>query len=333
MKHVVPFYPVVCQTKKEDFFGIAKETSGGEIISSKDTKPIEILKRIRGEVVHSHGRGFPFPEMCSLFSKRSVYSPHNDTIGSKTVTRHVRRFLFNRYDRIIVQTEFGKKSLENEGVDPDKIRVIPNPVDYDFFSKKSGEGDIRKKLGLGKNEKFAAVVGIRSLKNPDVIAKACKESDIRVVMVGPSTPSQVSKTWKSKGFDWYLPPKILSRMENVITPGQLTAKETLQMFSCRPIFINSSNYENFGLAVYEAASAGLPLCLPSHGTFDSFRKCALFHKHKDQKKLSSNISKYIENPTLSSKNGSAARTVAKACDYDVVKKMFKDFYKEFIGTR
>lgn len=330
MKHVVPFYPIVCQTPKEDFFKIGQEVAGGEIISVKWKKFSEIVKKIKGDVVHAHGRGFPLPEACSLFAKKSIYTPHNDTLGVKSWTRKVRKFLFNKYDKIVVQTKFGKQNLVREGVKREKIVVIPNPVDYKFFSRPRGGKKFRNKFGLDKNEKFAISIGIRPLKNPQVIVNACKKAGIRVVLVGPTTKSDVKKTWKDSGFDWYLPPKEIFNDRNVILTGQLDSEELSGAFDAATLYINSSKYENFGLAVYEAASAGLALCLPNQKTFDIFRGCALFHDSNNTEKLASNILRYMENKTLIKRNGRKAKEIAKDFDYDKTKLKFKKLYEDFL---
>ncbi len=331
MKHVVPFYPVVCQTPREDFFRIGKDCAGGEIVSVKNYNKFQILKKISGQNVHAHGRGFPFPEACSLFSKKAVYSPHNDTVGSRWWTRFIRRKAFNRYSKIICQTEYGKEHLVGDGINKNKIVVIPNPADYKFFSKPKGGTKFRKKFGLKKDEKFALSIGIRNLKNPDVIAEACRIAGIRVAMVGPVTKNEVSKTWQGGGFEWYMPPKSLTSSKNVILTGQINSKELLQAFDAATLFINSSNYENFGVAVYEAASAGLPLCLPNQGTFDVFENSALFHHHKNANALAKNVFKIVNNDSLRKELGKTAKNAASNFDYDIVKKKFREFYESEFG--
>lgn len=328
MKHLVPFYPAVVQTKKEDFFRIGKDVGGGKIIPVKGRGFFEILKEVRGQNVHAHGRGFPFPELCSLFARKSIYSPINDTLGGKWWTRAVRRFVFNRYEKIICNTDFGRKNFIKGGIKPEKIVVIPNVVDYKFFSKTKGGNEFRKKFGIGRKEKFALSIGIRPLKNPDVIAKACELAGIKSVMVGPYDRGELEKAWKGKGFEWYLPPKDILNNENVVLTGQLQGKELLGALDAATIFVNSSNYETFGLAVYEAASSGLPLCLPNYPAFDIFRRCALFHNYRDQGQLAGNINKYLDNPRLMKSNARKSREIAKRFDYGTVSKQLEKLYKQ-----
>src|SRR2546428_8867011 len=100
MKIIVPFYPIDIKGK-EDYFKLCADITGGEIVTAQNKKSTDIIKKIRGEKIHAHGRGFPFPESCSLFAKKSVYTPHMNTIGHKRFVRVARRIIFNKYGKII----------------------------------------------------------------------------------------------------------------------------------------------------------------------------------------------------------------------------------------
>lgn len=333
MKHVVPFYPVICQTPKEDFFRIGFDITGGEIVSVKNYSFFQIISKIWNQDVHAHGRGFPFPELCSIFAKKSVYTPHNNTIGKSWWTRFFRRLIFNKYDKIICQTEFGKRSFIKEGIDRKKILVIPSAVDYEFFSKPKDGNEFRRKYGLQKNEPFALSIGIRPLKNPDVIAEACQKAGIKSVMVGALNKEDLVKGWRMHhGFEWYLPKKSLLERDNVIFVGQIASHELLKAFDAATIFINSSDYESFGIAVYEAAAAGLPLCLPNYGSFEIFKDAALFHNCKNSDQLASNILKYLGDANLRKRNGRKGQKIAKQFDHKIIKAKFERFYHNFLRS-
>jgi len=316
--------------EKEDYFKLGADITDGEIFSVKNKNSLRVLLKILGKNVHAHGRGFPFPEACGLFAKKSVYTPHNDLIGSQGWTAAIRRFLFNRYDFITTQTEYGKKKFIEQGIKQDKVVVMPTPVDHSFFSKESKKDcdAFRKEYGLG-DEVFALAVGIRPLKNPIVIAEACKKVGIRVVMLGSRRADELENAWGlEKGFEWFLPPKELEEIENVVLTGQLKPEQVRAAFNAASVFVNSSDYECFGLVAYEAASAGIPLCLPSYGSFDNFKDCALFHQCRDVNQLAKNIKRYLENSELTKKNAHGAREVAKKFDYPITHNKWKEFYRK-----
>ncbi len=340
--HLVWHYPVVCQTQKEDFFSICADSAGGSILSVKGKSSLSVARSIWRKNVHAQGRGFPFPELACLFARKSIYSPHNDTLGARWYTRAVRRFIYNRYYIIVSQTEYGRQNLIRQGVRSEKIKVLPIPVDYGFFSKPSGGESFRKKHRLGK-EPFALVVGVRPVKNPDIILEACRIAGIKAILVGPCKAEDANKIWKDKGVNWYLPDEKLLSHKNAVFVGQLSADELRDAMSAATMFINSSDYESFGLAAYEAAAAGLPLCLPkyepasagnqSFGTFEGFRGCALFHKPKDADALANNIEKYLLDARLKKRNGRQAKGVAVGFDHTRVKRLYEKFYLESFGKR
>ncbi|MBU0953695.1 MAG: glycosyltransferase family 4 protein [Nanoarchaeota archaeon] len=327
---LAPFYPVVVQRPREDFFSLTKELTDGPIISAQGKSFLSVIRSLWGKNVHAHGRGFPFPEAAALFSRKAVYTPHNDIVGSQTLARLVRRFLFNRYEKIVCQTTYGKESFIKEGLNPDKLIVIPSAVDYEFFSQPRGGEIFRKRFGLG-SKPFAISIGIRPLKHPDVIVDACKQAGIPIVFIGPATPEDVKNTWKQEGFGWYIPNIEALKQDHVIFAGQLSAEEVLRAFDAATLYINSSLYECFGLAVYEAAASGLPLCLPDYRSFDGFRSCALFHPCKDSKVLAENIRIYLDNHELRKRNGKAAKQIAARVDYSHVKEQFEVFYAAVFG--
>jgi glycosyltransferase involved in cell wall biosynthesis len=328
MKHVVPFYPIPTPPK-EDFFKLGLDITGGEIVPVKGSSLLGVLGKTWGHDVHAHGRGFPFPEACGLFARKGIYTPHNDTLGAHWWTRAVRRFLFNKYAFIAAQTQFGRDSFIDEGINPDRIVVMPTPVDHAFFSKASKrEGAaFRKRYKLGKDH-IALAVGIRPLKNPLVIAEACEKAGVKAVMLGATREEELRKAWGSaRGFEWFLPPEELSEMENVVLPGQLPPQGVRAAMAAADVFVNSSDYECFGLVAYEAASAGVPMCLPDYGSFGVFRECALFHDAMDAGKLAANIKKYLDYPKLGAANAKKAGAIAAGFDYPVVRRQWENFYR------
>ncbi len=325
MKVVASFYPIDT-VEKEDYIKICKDVTGGEIISLNKLGMLEILKAIIGKDVHAHGRGFPFPEASALFSKRSIYTPHFNHIGSGFLGKLMRRFLINRYNKVVAQTEYGRKNYIRDGINPDKITLLPIPVDYKYFSKPFGGLTFKKMYGLKPDEPFALVVGIRPMKNPLVIAKACEKSGIKVVMVGHKDMKHLSP-----GFEWLLPPKELLEFDNdnLILTGHIEYDTLIRAYDAATMFINSSDsgQECFCLAAYEAAAAGVPLCLPDFGVFDVFKNAALFHKNTNRDELSKNISIYLDNPDIRKNNSALSRQIAMGYDYEIVRVMYENFYK------
>ena len=59
------------------------------------------------------------------------------------------------------------------------------------------------------------------------------------------------------------------------------------------VFVNTSDPETMGLAVYEGGAAGLPLCLSDIGSFRTvFKDMALYSPPREKEKLAENFLKY-----------------------------------------
>lgn len=329
MKVLVPFYPHYASTEKGDYFKLAVDISGGEVITTDKNNFWQIIKKIWRQDVHAQGREFPFPILACFFTRKSVYTFHNNFIGQKWYAVILRRFIFNHYDKIVVQTEWAKKNYIKQGIKPEKIAVIPLPVDYKFFSEnKKGGDEFRKKYGLKPDEPFAFSIGTSYHKNPHIIINACKKAGIKLVIAGYKENLVAKSVYK--GFK--IAPEILNNTdtENVIFTGHLRGEELLNAFDAATIYINSSDEdgEAMGTAVYEAASAGVPLCLPDYGTFDAFKGCALFHSNHNVEQLAENIKKYLSDPDLRQKNSEEAKKVASQYDYEIVRKQYEELYRE-----
>lgn len=333
-KIVIPF-PIKHHNvdPREDYFELCRDISGGELVSVMSSKAIDVIRAIGGENVHAHGRGLPFPELSAFFAKKSVYTPHNNHLGSSRTTRMLRRFIFNRYDWIAAQTNYGKRNYISQGVDPRKVVVLPIPVNYGFFSRPRGGAQFRKKFGLGR-EPFVLCINARRSKKPEVIIDACEKAGVKLVFVGHKSKSEVKP-----GFEWLLPePHILERAsKDVIFTGNLDKHGILAALDAASVYVNSSEDggECFSLVVYEAACAGVPLCLPDFGLFESFGGAALFHENTDSDRLAENITRYLKDRSLSRKNSQRAKKIAKKFDYPEVREMYERFYRKigFLGVK
>lgn len=311
---------------KEDYFELCRDVCGGEMVSTRGMGAREVIGRIKGQNVHAHGRGLPFPELAAFFARKSVYTPHNNHLGSSGYTRLARSFVFNRYDWIAAQTEYGRRNYIRQGVKPGKIVVLPIPINYGLFSRPSGGRAFRRKYGLG-DEPFVMFINARPSKNPEVIIEACRKAGAKVVVVGHKYKKEVKP-----GYEWLLPEKRVLDMEgeDVVFTGKISTKDLLGALDAASVFVNSSDDggECFALAVYEAAAAGVPMCLPDFGVFETFRGAALFHGNHDSDALAKNIMRYLGDPKLRNRNSSAARRIAKRFDYAPVRKMYEKFYRK-----
>lgn len=319
VKIIVPFYPLDVKGK-QDYFKICADVTGGEIVPVEGKTFSQILKIAYGQDVHAHGRGFPFPEVSGCVSRRSIYTPHFNTVGHTELTKTARTFLFNKYGRVVALTEHGRRCLIKDGIKKDKIRVLPLPIDYDFYSKPEKGDNFREKFGIG-NEPFVLASDARDVKNPKVIIDACRMAGVKLVYIGGTTKKEVKYVWR-------VPRRDILKTSDVTFTGFLRPKEVLQALDAASVFVNSSKYESFCLAAYESACASIPMCLPKIGTFDSFRDAALFHTNTDAGELANNIRKCLDDLASAKRRSKKARNIAKKFDYFRVRKLYEEFYED-----
>ncbi|OGS22590.1 MAG: hypothetical protein A2252_03155 [Elusimicrobia bacterium RIFOXYA2_FULL_39_19] len=327
MKIIAPFYPHYASTEKADYFKIGADITNGEIVTIDKNSFIGLIWKIWKQNVHGHGRGFPFPQIACFFAERSVYTFHNNFIGQKWYATMLRRFIFNHYDKIVVQSEFALNNYTNQGIKPEKLVLIPLPIDYKYYSQNKGNGaEFRKRFGLASDEPFAFSIGTSYHKNPEIIIEACKIAGIKLLIAGYKDNLQAHKVYS--GFK--VGKNISADIKNVIFTGHLRGTDFLDAFVAATMYLNSSDEdgEAMGSAVFEAASAGVPLCVPDYGTFDCFKNTALFHKNHDAHDLAENIKKYLADPALRKTNAQKALLIASNYDYDIVRKQYELLYKE-----
>ena len=119
--------------------------------------------------------------------------------------------------------------------------------------------------------------------------------------------------------------------EKVIFTGSLRHKEVRDILYISDLFVNSSDPEGMGMAIYEAASAGVPLCLSNIGSFTSvFKDMAIYSSPRDKKKLAENYLKYYKNPSLRKKIGKRLKQYIKNWDYPLAMKKFDKIFSEIL---
>jgi glycosyltransferase involved in cell wall biosynthesis len=116
--------------------------------------------------------------------------------------------------------------------------VIPNGVDMKLYKP-----DYEKRKGT----KLVCLGEIVPHKKFDLIVRAAKDLDCKVILIGPKRdPNYVNKLKQMGG-------------DKVIFTGEITEDEMIKTLSRSDIFLHPSIAEAFSMAVIEAMSCGLPL--------------------------------------------------------------------------
>ena len=183
------------------------------------------------------------------------------------VTEHSTRFWRNEYSKRLLR--IAKKTFKNATkvtavshalkekiaeLSDAKIEVLPNFIDTSFFcpSNKS------------KNYDFISVGGLRDVKNYSLLIKAFNEingrKDYKLAIIGEGPLREDLEILVTR----------LGQSENIDFLGQLAQEEVRDLYNSSKIFVSSSKYETFGVAIIEAMSCGLPAVCTKSGGPESF---------------------------------------------------------------
>ena len=232
-----------------------------------------------------------------FFGRYTIFMSHQSRLPLKWWQREIFKFFVKRFDAIKVSNPFEKKELVKIGVKPEKIHYIPLSIDHDFFGKKISEKikeETRAKYKIRDDEVvFLFLANIRKFKRVDTALRAMHELKkkgikYKFIVAGKDMLFQE----KEKSVEQMS--NELGIKDNIIITGWVSPEEVRNIMHISDICINSSIHEGQCIVVYEAAAAGLPLCVSNIGSFTSvFTDSALFHDPNDYKKLAKNILFYI----------------------------------------
>jgi glycosyltransferase involved in cell wall biosynthesis len=231
--------------------------------------------------------------LASFFGKRTIFMSHQAHIPKEWWKKLAMKIFIPRFDAIKVANPYEKEGLLDLGVAAEKIHIIPIPIDYEFFNKKTSHQkkiDTRKKYEIDEGEKVIFFTGdIRDFKMPEIAIKAAavmkqKGIKFKLLMVGKDVlPEQGLPSCKE-----------LAQKEGVsdlvVMTGKLSPTELRDIMHISSAFISTSWHEGQCISAYEAAAAGIPLCLSRIGSFTSvFDGSALFHSIADHESLARNL--------------------------------------------
>jgi glycosyltransferase involved in cell wall biosynthesis len=161
---------------------------------------------------------------------------------------HVQRRIARRASMIIAASpQFSRELAGDYGIDPDRLRVVPNPVDTDRFRPPSTPRARGAALTLLYVSRFSVRKGLEL-----VVELSHRLNDlagqVRVLVVGYPSP------WSNySGLLDGLNPAV-GRVHGLAAPSTMA-----EIYRTGDALIQPSHYEPFGLSVAEALASGLPV--------------------------------------------------------------------------
>lgn len=272
--------------------------------SSRDLRNIlylkSLIKRNDYDVVHAHL--FPAIYFCGLIAKydkskrKYIYTEHSTYNKRRRyrLLRYIELKIYSYYDSVVSISEGVRENLVRwlkikKHVDLNKFIIIENAVDLDKFILAKGLEDSKlMKIGYEKGDILLCMVGSFSdAKDQKTIIKSLNflKSNIKLILIGSG---QREVEIKNMIRDLKLNDRVylLGNRSNIP-----------QILKTIDIYIQSSNWEGFGLSLVEAAAAGKPVLASNvSGMRDLFKNKNILFNKGDYKQLANKINDVINNP-------------------------------------
>ncbi len=281
------------------------------------------------KLLHAHLRPY-IPSLLAGFSnKPSILTPHTYILGSNPVIAFGSVLAMKKFDKVIAITPFEREIYLRAGIK--NAILMPHPVDREFYAARVDKEAVKKKYGIKDEFVVVTVANFRKFKRVDTILKSFKILN-----------SKIKSKLIIAGGDLLHQEGVLSiremiklfNVKDVIITGVLQPEQVREVLAIADVFVNSSDNETQGLAVYEAACRSVPLCLSNIGSFTTvFGNLALYHNYDDPGNLAENLLYYSNNPKSAIKAGSGLKALMDNWDFDKSRKEMEHLYEEVMGKK
>jgi len=155
--------------------------------------------------------------------------------------------------RIVAVSDAERRQLQELGVSEQSIRVIPNPIDLEEFSRPVQRGAFRQRMSLGSDRIVLFLGKLTPRKRVDVLIRAfadIRDTGARLVIAGNDMGSGPMLRALARS---------LEIERRTIFAGLLQGAERLEALADADVVVYPSEHEIFGLVPVEALLAGTPV--------------------------------------------------------------------------
>lgn len=295
------------------------------------------------DVMHTHTLRFSNNEFTALAHVKSktpfVLTGHDklklDDMGllalaiDKVYRATIGRLLLNMAERVIAfDKDYAEDYRKFCGVPNGKIRIIPNGIDYTYYSHLPN-GDKLDKI-LGNPENVILYIGrFIDYKKPDLLIASFKLVQKRF---SKSCLLMIGKDYGLLPYCRKLA-TTLGLEEKVVFIEDACEETKMQALSIADVCVMPSDYEACPLVPLEAQAAGVPVIASYVGGLKHLLvegKTGLFLKEKTPPEIAEKISLLLCNDTMRSEMGSNGRKFARNFSWDVVTDKLLRVYEEVL---
>lgn len=243
-------------------------------------------------------------------------------IGKPLVNRLWLTRLYDSADMVIAPTKYAEEKMANFGVDPEKIRIVSNGVD---FSKVEYSQQERKRYRERFNMDRPTVITVGQVK---------PRKDVTTFVEVARKLPQYQFIWYGQTIDWSsmfgdrTDEVIYNSPDNVRFTGYV--EDIDAALSSGDLFFFPSKEENEGIVLLEAAAHGLPIVTRDLPAYEDLlidgRSCL---KGGDREEFFEFIKKAMEETELRNKLAENAKNAARQYSLENIGKEYLEIYAEF----
>jgi len=225
-------------------------------------------------------------------------------------------------DRLIAQCEMERGELARL-VDERRIVNVPCGVDRDVFLSLPPAENFRTKYGLGSSERVVLYVGaMGGQKSVVQLLRAMQRvfdsvPDARLVLIGRDAESVNSVLALEPG---------LSNKVRIL--GSVRDEDLLGAYSAADAFAFPSKHESFGIALVEAAAAGLPIVSTRVGVAPEIVRDGIngYVTGFSEKEFASRLIDVLKSPTIGEDARAQRSEVIRTYDWETVGDSLEQVY-------
>jgi len=234
----------------------------------------------------------------------------------------IMKFSLRVAKKIVATSKNEAKDLINFGIPENKIKIIPNGIEFPNVNIKKENKETINLLTVSR---------LTYKNNLEMAIKAFydaykRNNRLRYIIVGDAIPSRYGK--EEKGYKEKLIKlcKDLGLQDKVIFKGWLSIEELWKAYCNSDLFLWSSRYDNFAYALVEAAYFKLPIISTPVGIADELigKEGGFIVNHENYKEMSERIIEITENPKLMKEMGEYNHKRSLNYSYE---RMVEEYYK------
>lgn len=247
-------------------------------------------------------------------------------------------------DRVVALTPSVVHEFEELDVPQDRIEVIPNGINFKYFSRERDVASVRDRWGIGQDEFVLLTVGRNHPKKgfdliPRIAGKLRAAGfDSRWLVVGKDS-DLIDEDLRAEGVDDFvrtIPSIGVDSMAGSVDFDSIPVEELVELYAMSDVFFFPSRIETFGRVLLESMAGGTPVittnCLGCRDVVNG-GEYGVMVDVDDVDAMTEAIVALAGDPGEMARFRDAGLRRAAEYDWNVVADSYLNLYQELAGNR